>query len=85
MVAISDVSIGPLRGLPQCRLRSRDSELTLLRGALADVDAAERLLHFVQRDPGLQRQVSLPSSQTQIQFSPENPFRPHGNKAEWQL
>lgn len=81
MVAISDVNIGPLRGLLQSRIRSRENELARLRGALADVDATERLLRFIQRDPSLERQVNLPGPKTEIQFSAENPFRPYTNKA----
>lgn len=81
MIAISEDNIGALRFLLQNRIRNGEHELTNLRSILSDLDAAQRLLTFITDDPSLQRQVNVTSMRPEVQFSPNNPFRPYSNKA----
>lgn len=81
MTTISQANIAPLRALLQSRIRNKERELSDLRTLLEDVDAAQRLLEFIEEDPSLQRQLHLSVAKPEVQFSPNNPFRPYTNKA----
>lgn len=76
MLAISNEAIGQLRAAVRQRIRSGERDLKQLRLTLSDLDAADRLLGFVESDSRLQAlALGRPQKPESLKLSAGNPHR----------
>lgn len=76
MLAITEETLEKMRAAVRQRIRTGERNLELLRTALADLDAAERLLAFFENDKRILMQVEAVGEAFSIfEQSASNPFR----------
>lgn len=80
MGAITKEMLAEVRLGIRRRILSGERRVERLRSLLTDIEAAERVLDFVDEEPQF-KEASVPSRLQAVEFSTRNPFRPGSNKA----